>query len=50
MGRAIQEEAPVDEEEAVRKVSGKPPGLITILSRESTKPVGDDEDKMLSVM
>jgi hypothetical protein len=49
MGR-VREEMPVDEVEAVRTVSGEPPGCITIPRREYAKPVGNGWDKMLSVM
>jgi len=41
MGRAVGG-ATVDEEEAVRIVSGEPPGLITLLRRKWTKPDGND--------
>jgi hypothetical protein len=44
------EEATVDEEEAVRIVSGEPPGLITILRRGQTKWAGNSQNKTLSVM
>lgn len=43
-------DAPVDEVEAVRIVSGEPPGLITILRRERPKLVSNDHNKTFSVM
>ena len=49
MGR-VREETPVDEVEAVRTVSGEPPGCITTPRSERAKPVGNDWDKTLSVM
>lgn len=45
-----EEDAPVDEVEAVRIVSGEPPGLITILRRERSKLVSNDRHNTLSVM
>lgn len=50
MGRAYQEEAAADEVEAVRTVSGEPPGLVTPLRRKRSNPVGNDRHKTLSVM
>jgi hypothetical protein len=44
MDRA-REDAPVDEVEAVRIISGEPPGLITILRRERSKMVSNDHTK-----
>jgi len=49
MGRA-RGGATVDEVEAVRIVSGEPPGLITILRRERAKLVGNDQHKTFPVM
>ncbi|HEU5230249.1 MAG TPA: hypothetical protein VFU49_20695 [Ktedonobacteraceae bacterium] len=46
----LKEEATVDEVEAVRNVSGEPPGQITSLRREPTTLVGNNQDKKLSVM
>ena len=37
----LEEEATVDEEEAVRIFSGELPGLITPLRRERAKPSGN---------
>jgi hypothetical protein len=42
--------SPVDEVEAVRIISGEPPGLITALRSKCTKPVGNDRTKTLAVM
>jgi hypothetical protein len=41
-GPGYEEEATVDEEEAVRIVSGEPPGSITPLKRKWTKLDGND--------
>ena len=41
----LEEDAPVDEVEAVRIISGEPPGLITILRRERAKLVSNDHTK-----
>jgi len=41
----LEEEATVDEEEAVRIISGEPPGSITPLKRKWTKLDGNDEIK-----
>jgi hypothetical protein len=32
------------------KISGEPPGAVTLLRRERSKPVGNGWDKVLSVM
>lgn len=49
MGRA-KEEATVDEEEAVRIVSGEPPGYIITLRRKRTNLAGNDQHNTLSLM
>jgi hypothetical protein len=49
MGRA-KEDAPVDEVEAVRIISGEPPGSITILTRERSKLLSNDQHNTFSVM
>ncbi|MBA2284127.1 MAG: hypothetical protein H0W02_01445 [Ktedonobacteraceae bacterium] len=49
MGRAVGGAA-VDEVEAVRIISGEPPGLITILRRRRAKAVGNDRNKTPPVM
>jgi hypothetical protein len=50
MGRAIGG-ASVDEAEAVRNLSaGSLQGAFTTLTREPTKPAGNDWDKKLPVM
>jgi hypothetical protein len=41
---------PVDEVEAVRIISGEPPGLITILRKERSKLVSNDQHNTLLVM
>ena len=46
----LEEDAPVDEVEAVRIISGEPPGLITILRRERAKLISNDQHKTLLVM
>ena len=46
----LEEEAPVDEVEAVRTVSGEPPGYVTTLRRWRTNPSGNGWNKTLSVM
>jgi hypothetical protein len=46
----LEEDAPVDEVEAVRIISGEPPGLVTILRRERSKLVSNDQYNTLSVM
>jgi len=46
----LEEEATVDEVEAVRIVSGEPPGYVTTLRRWRTNPFGNGWNKTLSVM
>ncbi|GAC1568543.1 MAG: hypothetical protein NVS3B14_18130 [Ktedonobacteraceae bacterium] len=46
----LEEEAPVDEVEAVRIISGEPPGYIITLRRKRSNLVGNDQHKTLSVM
>ena len=46
----LKEEATVDEVEAVRIVSGEPPGYVTTLKRWRTNPGGNGRNKTLSVM
>ena len=46
----LKEEATVDEVEAVRIVSGEPPGYVTTLKRWRTNPDGNGWNKTLSVM
>ena len=46
----LQEEATVDEEEAVRIVSGEPPGYIITLKRKRTNLVGNDQHNTLSLV
>jgi len=46
----LKEEATVDEVEAVRIVSGEPPGYVTTLKRWRTNPGGNGWNKTLSVM
>jgi len=42
--------SPVDEVEAVRIISGEPPGVITSLKSKCTNPVGNDRTKTLAVI
>jgi len=42
--------SPVDEVEAVRIISGEPPGVITSLKSKRTNPVGNDRTKTLAVI
>ncbi len=46
----LKEEAPVDEVEAVRIISGEPPGYVITLRRKRANLVGDNQYKTLSVM
>ena len=46
----LEEEAPADEVEAVRIISGEPPGYIITLRRKRTNLVGNNQHKTLSVM
>jgi len=46
----LEEEATVDEVEAVRIFSGEPPGYITTLTRWRTNPTGNGWNKMPPVM
>ena len=46
----LKEEATADEVEAVRIVSGEPPGYVTTLKRWRTNPGGNGRNKTLSVM
>ena len=46
----LEEEAPVDEVEAVRIISGEPPGYVTTLRRWRANLVGNNQHKTLSVI
>jgi len=46
----LEEEAPVDEVEAVRIISGEPPGYVITLKRKLANLVGNNQHKTLSVM
>jgi len=46
----LEEEAPVDEVEAVRTVSGEPLGVITLLKRMRGNLIGNDWHKTLPVI
>jgi len=49
-GPGYQEEATVDEEEAVRIISGEPPGYVITLRRKRTNLAGNGQYNTLSVM
>lgn len=46
----LEEEAPVDEVEAVRIISGEPPGYTITLKRKRANLVGNNQHNSLSVV